>query len=72
MVLEVQKYRAQFFQILGFSFMTPCGKMILNLFDLEPSYLSLKFLILFIISPTFAFLGIILNVKGINVLEGKG
>ncbi|MBI3590750.1 MAG: hypothetical protein HY094_05140 [Candidatus Melainabacteria bacterium] len=71
MVSEVQKYRAQFFQVLGFSFMTPIGKIVLDAIDMEQSDLTFKLLIYTGVALILASLGIILNLKGMEVLEER-
>ncbi len=69
MVAEAQKYRAQFFQIVGFSLFTPFGKMMMDIFDLKFEKLSMIFFIFLSISAIIGFVGIILITKGLEVLE---
>lgn len=72
MISEVQKYRAQFFQIVGLAFMTPFGKLTLKIFNLEPIAINLYLFIASLLSLFCLYFGIILIVKGIDVLEGRG
>ena len=72
MVSEVQKYRAQFFQIMGLIFMTPFGKLTLKIFNLEPITINLYLFVASLLSLLCLYFGIILIVKGMDVLEEKG
>ena len=71
MVKEIHKYQAHFFQIAGFSYMAPFGKVILNAIDLELKDLNIKFFIYCIIAILLTLFGIILNIKGMEYLEGS-
>ena len=71
MVSEAQKYRAQFFQIVGISFMTLFGKIILGLFDPKFEYSIIRFLGLLFVSTILVLGGIIFILKGIDNLEGE-
>ena len=64
MVTEVQKYRSRLFQILGFSFMAPFGRLMLIILTPQPIDLNLKFILILSISLILAFMGIIFIVKG--------
>ncbi len=70
MVTEVQKYRAQFFQILGLACLTPIGRIFLSIPNISLKDFNVKFLIYCIASVLLIYLGIILIVRGIEVLEG--
>jgi len=56
MISEFQKYRAQLFQISGFAFATPFGRLILKLLDL-------------VISIFLLICGILLLIKGFEGLD---
>lgn len=69
MTTEVQKYKAQFLQIIGMVLMTPFGKLMLKLLDPDPFVVTLKFVIVFMISLFITFIGIIFVTRGIYHLE---
>lgn len=69
MVLEENKYRAQILQIGGFALMTPAAKIYLSILDFKLSDLSVKFFIYSLVSMFFLYLGIILLVRGIEMLK---
>ncbi len=71
MITEVQKYRANTFQIIGLGFMAPFGKLILKVFNLEAIAINLYLATILALSLFCSYLGIILIVKGMNILEGK-
>ncbi|OGI18706.1 MAG: hypothetical protein A3B68_03430 [Candidatus Melainabacteria bacterium RIFCSPHIGHO2_02_FULL_34_12] len=69
MISEFQKYRAQLFQISGFAFATPFGRLILKLLDLEPIALTIRFFIVLVISIFLLICGILLLIKGFEGLD---
>ena len=71
MVTEVQKYRASMFQIGGFGFMSPLGKVVLNFSEYELLDLHLQFLLNILISLLLFGLGIMLLIKGMETLEER-
>ena len=71
MTSDVQKYRAQVFQILGFILMTPLGNLILNMIITQKNNLSWSFVLALVTSMILAFCGILLLLKGMIVLEEK-
>ena len=71
MVAEEQKYMAQFFQISGFCCMTPFGRLILRLLDVEPFNISLRFFVVFLLSILLLIWGIILVLKGLERVEER-
>ena len=71
MVTEEQKYMAQFFQISGLCCMTPLGRLILKLLDVEPFNISLRFFVVLIISTLLLIWGIILVLKGLERVEER-
>ena len=71
MIREVDKYKAQFFQIVGFSFMTPFAKLIMDIFDMQFIKLKLAYFVLLSISLVLLYLGIILITKGLEHLEER-
>lgn len=71
MIREVDKYKAQFFQVLGFSFMTPFAKLIMDIFDMQFTKVRPTFFVLMSISLVLVFLGIILVTKGMEHLEER-
>ena len=68
---DLEKYRAQFFQICGFCFMTPLGKVILGLLDYDLDKIWPKLFAYFIFSLLLAYLGIIFVLKGEEKLYEK-
>ena len=66
---DVQKYKAQFFQISGFALMSPLGKMVLNIFELKEITFSTIFFILFGIALVMFAGGIMLTARGLEHLE---
>ncbi|OGI18293.1 MAG: hypothetical protein A3B68_04460 [Candidatus Melainabacteria bacterium RIFCSPHIGHO2_02_FULL_34_12] len=69
MINEYDKYRVQLFQIAGFSFFVPLGKVFIDIKDLSLTDLNLAFMIHIIASICLSCFGIILIVKGLEVLE---
>jgi len=69
MITELQKYRAQVFQILGFALMTPLGKFVLDLKDIKLENINLWFFLYLFISLFLTYLGIICIFKGEEKLE---
>lgn len=69
MVLERDKYRAQFYQVCGLALMSPLGKMIMELESYSLASLNLKmwFIITFYLSLCFC--GIIVVSRGLDFLE---
>ncbi|MBI3591155.1 MAG: hypothetical protein HY094_07275 [Candidatus Melainabacteria bacterium] len=68
---EIQKYRAQFFQISGFCLMTPFGKTVLSFLDYDFSKIGTKLLLYVVVALVLAYLGIICILKGEEHLEGR-
>ena len=71
MITEVQKYRAQLFQISGFSLITPIGKLILDFLNLKQTDISLKFFIYIVTAILLAFIGLVLILHGMTILEER-
>lgn len=69
MVSDIQKYRAQIFQVMGFAFMSPFGKFMLDLKDIKIMDITLWSFIYFLFSFVAAYYGIILFNKGQDELE---
>jgi len=71
MATGLDKYRAQFFQILGFIFLTPLGKFIMRFLDVDnPFPFTLKSVFVFVISILIGYYGIIFVLKGDEYSEG--
>ena len=64
MASDLQRYRAQFFQISGFAFMTPLGKFILDLKDIKLEQVGIWFFVYLVFSLLLAYCGIIFLLKG--------
>lgn len=64
MASDIQKYRAQMFQILGFAFTTPLGKFMLDLKDIRLTDIRIWLFIYFLFSVIIAYCGIIFLNKG--------
>ena len=71
MVSEIQKYRAQVFQVLAFAFMTPFGKLILDIICNQKINFSWGFLASLLFSLLLVYLGIIFIFKGEEKLEER-
>ncbi|OGI18710.1 MAG: hypothetical protein A3B68_03450 [Candidatus Melainabacteria bacterium RIFCSPHIGHO2_02_FULL_34_12] len=71
MVTKQQEYQARFFQVIGLGFMTPIGNLFLKIPDIELADVDLKVLIYMVVSILLVFLGIILNIKGMEYLEER-
>ena len=69
MASDLQKYRAQVFQISGFGFISPLGRLILDAKDIKFENLNLWLLVYFIFSLILAYFGMILIFKGEEKLE---
>ena len=69
MASDAQKYRAQFFQISGFAFFTPLGRLVLGLLEKRALDFSLGFFLALAICFLFAAIGIILISEGLEHLE---
>ena len=69
MASDLQKYRANLFQVSGFSLMVPISKIILNLNEMSLEDLNLQFF--FYVLPCFllAYLGLALIAKGDDTME---
>ncbi len=71
MVTKQQEYQARFFQLIGFGFMTPAGNIFLKIPELKITDINIKLCSYILISIVFVFLGIILNIKGMECLEER-
>ncbi len=71
MAMDIQKYRAQFFQISGFCFMSPFGKLVLGIPGYKLSDFNFLFIIYIVISLFLFYLGIIFMFKGEEHLEER-
>ncbi len=69
MASDLQKYRAQIFQISGFGFMSPLGKIILDSKDIKFENLNLWLLVYFLFSLILTYFGMILILKVEEKLE---
>ena len=71
MTSDLQKYRANMFQIAGLSLMTPVGKLVLDFLKFSLSDLNLQFLAYVIFSSFLFYVGIIFLFKGDEILERR-
>lgn len=71
MVSEVQKYRANMFQIAGFGLTSPFGKVVLNFSEYKLLDMNLQFLLNLLLSLLLFVLGIMLLIKGMETLEER-
>jgi len=71
MASDGNKYRAELLKIVGFSFMAPLGKVILNIPDYTYEDINLKFFIFCLLSLVLLYIGIIVLRRGIYMNEGK-
>ena len=72
MITEKDKYRAQFFQICGFAFMTPTVKMFLELRFMHLTDFNIAYFVFATIYVLLAILGFIFATIGITYLEERG
>lgn len=68
-ITEADKYRATSFQVGSFALMTPLGRLILDLRDFTLYDLNIMFLLYVLLSLFFFYAGIILLVRGLEILE---
>ena len=71
MVTEADKYRAQFLQIVGLACMTPMGKIFLDIPNVDIQYMSIKHFLYLIVCLFLAYVGIMIAVRGLEILEEK-
>lgn len=71
MITEEDKHLAAILEICGFALMTPLGKLVLDLPDLEWSDLAIKFFIILLIYCVLFCFGIIFLVKSIERVEER-
>lgn len=71
MASDFNKYRAQMFQISGFSLMVPVGKMVINFIDGELMNANSRFFVALLISIFLLFCGIMLLLKGLECVETR-
>lgn len=69
MISDLQKYRAQVFQISGFALMAPVGKFVLDLKDTKPGDMDIWYFICLVIAFMLGYFGIIFIFKGEEKLE---
>ena len=69
MINEYDKYKVQIFQIAGFSFFAPLGKIFIDIKDMKLININIAFASHLIISISLACFGIILILKGLEVVE---
>ena len=70
-MFELRKFRAQMIQIIGFSFMTPVGKLFLSIPDIELDDLEMVYFSYWMISLFLLYLGIICLARSQEIMEGK-
>lgn len=66
------EYRAETFRIFGLALMTPLGKWILDLPTLELDGINIQSIISFALSLVLFYFGIILVLKGFEIMETQG
>lgn len=71
MVSDLDKYRAQNLQVAGFCFMTPLGRLILNVPEYESDALNLKWFLYSVFAILLFIVGIIVMVRGEVHLEER-
>ena len=64
------EYRAETFRMLGLALMTPFGKEVLDFPNFRFENTNLQSVIYFIFSLILLYFGIILVLKGFEILEG--
>lgn len=72
MVKDSDKYRSTMFQISGFALMSPTGKVIMNIYDYGfGEFFTFKFLMCLLVDFVLFCIGIILLLRGFEILEGE-
>jgi hypothetical protein len=71
MTTDGNKYKAELLKIVGFSLITPLGKIILNIPDYTYEDINLKFFIFCLLSLVLLYIGIIVLNRGIYMNEDK-
>ncbi len=66
------EYRAESFRIFGLGLMTPLGKWILELPNLKLAGITVQSIIYFVFSLILFYFGIILVLKGFEIMETQG
>ena len=72
MITESQKYRANLFQILGLILMTPFGILVSKFFNIELIPINFHSISALLISLFLLYLGIIVILRGLEIIEGIG
>ncbi len=67
--MTYDKYRAETFRIFGLVFMTPFGKLVLDFPNFRFNNINLQSIAYFIFSLILIYFGIILVLKGFEILE---
>ncbi len=70
-MITSDEYRSEILKIVGFALMTPFGKMILSILDSDPIDFNIKFAICFVISLLLLYIGIIITVRGYEIIKYK-
>lgn len=71
MISDFHKYRAQVFQIAGFAFMSPLGRIVINFIDGGPLNVNFRFFVALFVSIFLLFCGIMLLLKGLECVETR-
>ena len=69
MVTKRDEFVAEIFKIAGFAMMTPLGKFILDFPYLKKENININMIIYIIISVALCYFGIIVALRGIDILE---
>lgn len=69
MITESDRYKAQLLQRTGFAFMVPFGTLIIKYLVLEGNIFSIRFVLAFIGSLILVYFGIIIALRGIEILK---
>ena len=69
MIKDGDKYKASYFQVGAFSCMTPLGKVILDIKEMNQASFTPAFFIHIVVALILFYFGIILLRKGLYVLE---
>ena len=70
-MINYDEYRVETFRIFGLAFMTPFGKLVLDFPNLKLEGINLLSILYFVFSLVLTYIGIILVLKGFEILDNK-
>ncbi len=70
-MITSDEYRVDILKVTGFAFMAPFGKIVLSIFDFQFDDFNIKFFICLAVSFLLLYIGIIIIVRGYEIMEYK-